>query len=304
MCVSDALGLPVQFLPREEVRGWPVSGMRGYGTFNLPPGTWSDDSSLTLCLAESLCSGYDLDDMAARFVQWYREGYWTPFGRAFDIGNTTSRAMERLVRGERPELSGDRDEGSNGNGSLMRILPLAVHAASLDINRRFSMAHQVSAITHAHPRAMLACGLYVQVAVNLLEGADPGQAVEQAGETAKTWYRREPFERELGRFSRILEGDVAGLEERDILSGGYVVHTLEAALWCLLNESSFAATVLRAVNLGEDTDTTGAVAGGLAGLFYGYEVVPGEWIDRLARKEEIHHLARRFARAAGGRPDV
>jgi ADP-ribosylglycohydrolase len=128
--------------------------------------------------------------------------------------------------------------------------------------------------------------------------------VEQAGETANVWYRREPFERELCHFSRILEGDVAGLEEPDVRSGGYVVHTLEAALWCLLNESSFAATVLRAVNLGEDTDTTGAVAGGLAGLFYGYEAVPGECIDRLARTEDILHLARRFARAAGGRPDA
>lgn len=299
VCVGDALGLPVQFLSREEVRRDPVTGMRGHGTFGLPQGTWSDDSSLTFCLAESLCDGYDIDDIAARFVRWYRDGYWTPFGRAFDIGNSTSSAMRRLLRGEDPKSSGDTDEMSNGNGSLMRSIPLAFHTASLDIDTRFRIVHEVSAITHAHPRAIAACGIYIQIAVHLLGGANPSQAVDEAKKTVKSVYKKEPFKGELTHFSRILERDISHLSENDIRSGGYAVHSLEAALWCLLNEDSCASTILRAVNLGEDTDTTGAVAGGLAGLYYGYESIPNEWIDALARKKDILDLSRRFAEAVG-----
>ena len=299
VCVGDALGLPVQFLSREDVRRNPVTGMRGYGTFNLPPGTWSDDSSLTLCLAESLCAGYNPDDIATRFRRWYQEGYWTPFGQAFDIGNSTNRAMKRLIRGSGPDSSGDTDEMSNGNGSLMRTIALAFHTASLDIEKRFRTVHEVSAITHAHPRTMMACGIYVQIAVNLLGGSDLRQALGAAKKTVKSVYRQEPFKEELRHFSRILDGDVSLIDEGDISSGGYAVHTLEASLWCLLNEGSFASTVLRAVNLGEDTDTTGAVAGGLSGLYYGFESIPKEWVDELTRKEEIHNLVRRFARAVG-----
>lgn len=299
VCAGDSLGLPIQFLSREEVRSNPVTGMRGHGTFGLPPGTWSDDSSLTFCLAESLCAGYDLDDIARRFLRWYRDGYWTPFGQAFDIGNSTQRAMERLIRGANPDSSGDRDEMSNGNGSLMRSIPLAFNTASLDTDARFRIVHEVSAITHAHPRAMMACGIYTQIAVNLLGGSDLRQAVEAAKKTVKSVYCNEPFKEELRHFSRILDGDISLIDEDDIRSGGYAVHTLEASLWCLLNENSYAATVLRAVNLGEDTDTTGAVAGGLAGLHYGYESIPEEWIDELQKKEEIRDLARRFARTTG-----
>jgi len=256
-------------------------------------------SSLTLCLAESLCAGYNLKDIVRRFLSWYQEGYWTPFGRPFDIGNSTHRAMERLGRRAGPDSSGDTDEMSNGNGSLMRTIALAFATASLDIEKRFRTVHEVSAITHAHPRAMMACVIYVQIAVNLLGGSDLRQALGAAKKTVKSVYRQEPFKEELRHFSRILDGDVFLIDEGDISSGGYAVHTLEASLWCLLTESSFASTVLHAVNLGEDTDTTGAVAGGLSGLYYGYESIPEEWIDELPRKEEIRDLTRRFARAAG-----
>ncbi|MBN2323598.1 MAG: ADP-ribosylglycohydrolase family protein [Spirochaetes bacterium] len=299
VCVGDALGLPVQFLSREEVRKSPVTGMRGYGTFGLPPGTWSDDSSLTLCLAESLCEGYDLDDIAGRFLRWYKDGYWTPSGQAFDIGNSTARAMRRLQNGATPRDSGDTDVFSNGNGSLMRSIPIAFYTASLRERKRFEIAHEVSAITHAHPRAMAACGIYNQVAVNMLDGADPEQAVEEAKKTMKRVYRRGPFAWELVHFSRILEGDISRFGEDDIGSDGYAVHTLEAALWCLLNEDSYESTALRAVNLGWDTDTTGAVAGGLAGLYHGFESIPAKWIDALARKDDILDLTDRFGEDVG-----
>jgi ADP-ribosyl-[dinitrogen reductase] hydrolase len=323
VCVGDALGLPVQFASRKERKLKPVTGMSGYGAFDEPPGTWSDDSSLTFCLAESLCGEYDLNDIADRFVKWRSEGYWTPFGEAFDIGVTTDSAVTRLRGGTSPLRSGDTAEECNGNGSLMRTLPLAFAVSNLQASDRFRMVNEVSAITHAHPRSLLACGMYVQTALGLLEGMTPADAVDKmkgpvmeyygAGTGVKTETRtgstppgndlarglpRTPdFRTELSRFSRILESGVetfAALPEDDIRSSGYVVHTLEAALWCLLNARSFAETVLGAANLGGDTDTTAAVAGGLAGIRYGFAEIPKPWVEVIARKSEIEGLARRL----------
>jgi ADP-ribosyl-[dinitrogen reductase] hydrolase len=315
VCVGDALGLPVQFASRKERKIKPVAGMSGYGAFDEPPGTWSDDSSLTFCLAESLCRGYDLNDIAERFVKWRFQGYWTPFGDAFDIGATTDSAVKRLKAGSSPLRSGDTAEECNGNGSLMRILPVAFAARNLEPQARFRMVDEVSAITHAHPRSLIACGIYVQTALCILGGKAPGDAVREMKNPVKRYYGAKPgarngeadpgsgpspardFRPELPHFTRILEKDAeafAALPEDDIRSGGYVVHTLEAALWCLLNACSYTETVLKAVNLGGDTDTTAAVAGGLAGLCYGFGSIPKLWVEAIAKKQEIEDLARRL----------
>jgi ADP-ribosyl-[dinitrogen reductase] hydrolase len=300
VCVGDALGLPVQFLSRRERKIKPVAGMSGYGAFDEPPGTWSDDSSLTFCLAESLCLGYDPNDIAERFVKWRFDGYWTPHGEAFDVGATTDSAMKRLRSGSGPRRSGDTGEECNGNGSLMRTLPVAFAARDLAPEARFRMVHEVSAITHAHPRSLLACGIYVQTALGLLEGMAPTDAFEKMKSPVTRYYGVDTvFKSELSRFSRILERGADGfaaLPEDDIRSGGYVVHTLEAALWCVLNARSYVETVLKAVNLGGDTDTTAAVAGGLAGVRYGFESIPKLWVEVIAKKEEIEDLARRLHR--------
>jgi ADP-ribosylglycohydrolase len=294
VCVGDALGLPVQFASRKEREVKPVSGMSGHGAFDEPPGTWSDDSSLTFCLAESLCRGYDLNDIAERFVKWRFEGYWTPFGEAFDIGVTTDNAVKRLREGVSPLRSGDTAEECNGNGSIMRVLPVAFAVWNLGAPDRFRMVHEVSAITHAHPRSILACGIYVQTALGLLEGMTPADAVTKMKEPVMEYYGGAP---ELPHFSRVLERGAeafAALPEDEIRSSGYVVHTLEAALWCLLNAGSYAETVLGAVNLGGDTDTTAAVAGGLAGIRYGFAAIPKPWVEVVARKPEIEDLALRL----------
>jgi ADP-ribosylglycohydrolase len=299
-CVGDALGLPVQFAARTERRIKPVEGMCGYGAFDEPPGTWSDDSSLTFCLVESLCLGYDLNDIAERFVKWRFEGYWTPFGEAFDVGTTTDSAVRRLRDGVSPLASGDAAEESNGNGSLMRILPVAFAVRNLGAPERFRVVDEVSAITHAHPRSLLACRIYVQTALCLLEGMTPPDAVREMRGSVMKQYGFPPggaFETELPHYARILERSaepLAALPEDAILTSGYVVHTLEAALWCLLNAGSYMETVLKAVNLGGDTDTTAAVAGGLAGIYHGFAGIPKPWVDVIARKSEIEDLARRF----------
>lgn len=159
--VGDALGLPIQFEARETVRKHPVTGMQGFGAFNLPVGSWSDDSSLTLCLLTSLSEkGYDLEDIGQRFLRWYREGYLTPFGKAFDVGWTTEMAMERLEQGVPALEAGLKEERSNGNGSLMRILPAALFFAHDPDEALVRKVSDISRITHAHRRSQLACSLY------------------------------------------------------------------------------------------------------------------------------------------------
>ncbi|MBC1222293.1 ADP-ribosylglycohydrolase family protein [Nostoc sp. UCD121] len=297
LCVGDALGVPVEFTSRAERVKSPVTTMQGYGTWNQPPGTWSDDSSLSFCLAECLCRGYSLDAIANSFWRWYKEAYWTPRGDVFDIGQTTHTAIMRLKQGVVPHQAGGKVENSNGNGSLMRILPMAYCHRNFTLGELLARVHDVSAITHAHARSQMSCGIYISIAVALLEGADPQTAYLQALQDIQTIYSVREFLLEKPHFGRIFSGEIAKLPVEEINSGGYVIDTLESSLWCLLNSSSYSEAVLKAVNLGGDTDTTAAVTGGLAGIYYGVENIPKQWMNQIARRQDIIYLAERFARA-------
>lgn len=290
---GDALGVPVEFQPREARTADPVRGMRGYGAHGQPPGTWSDDTSLMLSLLEGLKTGVDYRRQAELFVAWRDEARWTPHGEVFDIGGTTNQAISRLRRGVDPLAAGPAGERDNGNGALMRILPLAF-LDDLSDARLADTAMNASRLTHGHPRSQAACVLFVLLARRLLEGAPPAEAYRASLETAGALFGGSPFVGEKPAFDRYLSGGLAGLDAADIRSSGYVVHTLEAAVWCLLTETGFAAAVLKAVNLGDDTDTTGAVAGGLAGAAYGASSIPGKWLDALARRDDIEKLVEEF----------
>ncbi|MEH1847069.1 MAG: ADP-ribosylglycohydrolase family protein [Nostoc sp.] len=297
LCVGDALGVPVEFTSRAERVKSPVTTMLGYGTWNQPPGTWSDDSSLSFCLAECLCRGYSLDAIANSFWRWYKEAYWTPRGDVFDIGQTTHTAIMRLKQGVVPHQAGGKVENSNGNGSLMRILPMAYCHRNLTLGELLARVHDVSAITHAHARSQMACGIYISIAVALLEGADLKTAYLQGLQDIQTIYSVREFLLEKPHFGRVLSGEIAKIPVEEINSGGYVIDTLESSLWCLLNSSSYSEAVLKAVNLGGDTDTTAAVTGGLAGIYYGVENIPQKWMNQIARKQDIINLATRFEAA-------
>ncbi len=294
LCIGDALGVPFESCSRDELKRNPVTTMVGYGVYNQLVGTWSDDSSLTFCLADTLCQGFNLDDIARKFCKWLYEGYWTPYGKAFGVGNTTRQAIFRLRKGVNPEEAGGKSEYDNGNGSLMRILPLAYYLQNAEASKKFEIIHQVSSITHAHPRSQMACGIYIQLAINLLKGDKPKLAYQRMKATIVDFYRKEPYCVEVNNFARILQADISKLTEDEIKSSGYVIDTLEASLWCLLNNNSYAETVLNAVNLGGDTDTTGAVTGGLAGIYYGYENIPKDWVEQIARKKDIMELANKL----------
>jgi ADP-ribosyl-[dinitrogen reductase] hydrolase len=297
LCVGDALGVPVEFTSRAERVKSPVTCMLGYGTWNQPPGTWSDDSSLTFCLAECLCRGYSLDAIANSFWRWYKEAYWTPRGDVFDIGQTTHTAIMRLKQGVQPHQAGGKVDNSNGNGSLMRILPMAYCHRNLTLGELLARVHDVSAITHAHARSQMACGIYISIAVALLEGYDLQTAYLQALQDIQPIYSVREFLLEKPHFGRVFSGEIAKLPVEEINSGGYVIDTLESSLWCLLNSSSYSEAVLKAVNLGGDADTTAAITGGLAGIYYGIENIPQQWINQIARKQDIIYLAERFGRA-------
>ncbi len=302
--VGDALGVPVEFLSRKDLAAAPVTGMRGEGTHKQPAGTWSDDTSLTLCTLESLldCDGVDTEDMAERFRRWLVEGYWTAHGQVFDIGIATRQALARFAEGRKPELCGGRQEYDNGNGSLMRMLPVSLWSQSGATEEALGLVHRVSRITHGHPRAQMVCGFYSLLAWALLEGAAPLDALKQAWQQAEQEYKfHEDFELNWPHLHRLSPDVLPTLGEADIRSSGYCIHTMEASVWCLLRGEDFPSTVMAAVNLGEDTDTTGCVTGTLAGLRFGMDQVPSAWVEALARRQELDTLFTRFAeRLTGG----
>jgi len=298
LAIGDALGVPVEFRLRDYLRKTPVVTMTGYGVWNQPPGTWSDDSSLTFCTAESLTQGYDPDDMGGRFVQWYTKGYWGAHNALFDIGGTTHIALDRIRNGESALYSGEWDETSNGNGSLMRIMPAALYFSNLNDEKLYQALKEISGITHAHFRSVLSCFIYSCFVGELLKGTEKTEAWLQARNRCNTFIQAGGYNpAEIKLFDRLLQQDITALPENAILSSGYVLHTLEASIWTLLTTDTFTGAVLKAVNLGGDTDTTGCVTGALAGLYYGPEALPAEWATVLAREKDIRKLAADFTLA-------
>lgn len=290
LAVADTLGVPVEFTDRAELKEHPVTDMRGNGSHHQPKGTWSDDTSMTLCLADSLAQGgIDYADIMDRFCRWWIGGEYTPHGYAFDIGRATGRALSRFREGTSPLHCGGRAERDNGNGALMRILPAAFVVRGMPLEECMDITHRLTMLTHAHPRALVASGIYVRICVALLKGRSAADSVSEALAECGEYYQSGPYAAELPHFKRLMSG-IAALPEEEICSSGYVVDTLEAAVWCLLNTCGYRECALRAVNLGEDADTVGAVAGGMAGISYGYDSIPREWVRSLERADIIERV--------------
>ncbi len=298
--VGDALGVPVEFMSRERLEAEPVTGMRGFGTHNQPAGTWSDDTSMTLVLLDSMMTkkGIDADDIMRRFAGWYRDGQYTPYGKVFDCGLSCSAAIRRYLMGTPAKECGGTGERDNGNGSLMRILPIVPYAientalAYEDIARETRL---VSSLTHAHERSVAACILYVFIGMELAVGEGESLAERiKSGILIADQFITDNVERV--KYSRILDEHIwLGDYDKDTIdSTGYVVDTLEAALWCLETTNSYKECVLQAVNLGSDTDTIAAIAGGLAAAYYGDECIPEEWLNTLAKREDLERAADLF----------
>lgn len=281
LVVGDALGVPFEFRQRDTFR---AEGMTGFGTYSQPPGTWSDDSSLTLATVNILAYiGAKPQWIMNAFHRWLYYADYTPHGIVFDCGVGTHNAIRRFAEGIPPERCGGTSERDNGNGALMRILPMAFYPGSMkDVVK-------VASLTHNHAISNTACAIYVAIAIALLDGRNKHQAIREGFE--KIQYAMDVPD----NFSRVPA--LESLQRHEIRSEGFVMDTLEAALWCLLKADSYSETVLMAVNLGGDTDTTAAVAGGLAGILYGIggeKGIPLEWIDQIAKQGEIKDLCKAF----------
>lgn len=297
--VGDCLGVPVEFKSRSYLKLNPVKDMLEKGTHFQPKGTWSDDTSMVIATMESLVKleGYNSKsfyDMADRFVDWYKKGLYTPNGETFDIGNTTKEALDKFIL-KKDKNCGKSSLYDNGNGSLMRIIPLAYYfyKADIGLQQRKKITFQVSSITHSHIISLYACLMYVEFLMNILYGMDKYEAYKYMLETINESLDSEETQNRkmlTEAYKRILNGKINTLKEKDIKSTGYVVDTLEAVLWVVLNSKEYKESVLKAVNLGNDTDTIGALVGGLLGAIYGLNSIPAEWIASVIKKEEILNI--------------
>jgi len=309
--VADALGFPYQFIGREERVRYPVlyvwlcedsQGRRR----SLQPGEtgyFSDDTSLALCLAESLASGFDLRDQAQKMLAWLDDGYLSSRDSAFDVGYQTLRSIGKIrafLKSGQAELlermMDEQHEDANGNGALMRILPLLLYTYQLDIHEQFRLVSLASGLTHPHIRSALSCLMYLRFAEKLLDGVDKhGAWLSTQNEVTGFIPELELSDHDLQELQRLFHGDIASLNSNPdnyrspdyLKSVGYVVDNLEAAVWCILKHDNYETTVLAAVNLGDDTDTVAAVAGGLAGIMYGLESIPRRWIDSMKKVKLI-----------------
>ncbi len=290
LAVGDSVGTAVEFRPRGSFP--PVTDMVGGGPFGLEPGQWTDDTSLALCLAESLIEkqGFDVLDQMERYVRWYREGHLSSTGSCFDIGGATSSALHRFMDTGDP-FSGSTDARSAGNGSIMRLAPVPMFFWP-DAAEAAHYAGESSRTTHGAQECVDACRLYALMLVGALGGKSKGDVLAC---TAATDLDLAP------RIRAIAEGAYAGKTEDRIRGSGYVAESLEAALWCFLKAGSFRDAILKAVNLGDDADTTAAVCGQIAGAHYGEGGIPAGWLGRLCMRNMIAGFADRLLQVGQGR---
>ena len=286
LVVGDALGVPVEFEKRDT---YSITDMVGYVTYNQPPGTWSDDTSLTLALMEHLGEKSDLSILMEKFVS-YRDGYLTPFGYCFDIGIATNEAIERYLSGISPEVCGGKDERSNGNGALMRISPLVfLLLKNFNLINQVKVIKKYTTVTHGHPRSIVASIIYLFLLKDMLFNDSLPEVLDSVQIKLEEIFSQNSvyWEEYENHFKEIFDEEFYHKSREEIKSTGYVVDTLKACLWCVGTTNSFKDAVLKAVNLGEDTDTIGAITGTLAGAKYSFESIPKEWIEKLVNKALI-----------------
>jgi ADP-ribosyl-[dinitrogen reductase] hydrolase len=285
LAAGDALGTTLEFQPPGTFA--PLTEMVGGGPFGLQPGQWTDDTSMALCMAESLveCRGFDPRDQMERYLRWYRHGYLSSTGTCFDIGNATRAALQRFAATGEP-FAGSTNLYTAGNGSIMRLAPVALYYRTAP-ERALELAAESSRTTHGARNAVDAC----RYLAALLLGALQGKPKEELWSVLPEELSPEVAAVAAGSFRRKQPPQIRGT--------GYVVESLEAALWAFNQTASFAEGALAAVNLGNDADTTGAVYGQLAGAYYGIEAIPKGWHDKLAMREKIEGLADQLWSASG-----
>jgi ADP-ribosylglycohydrolase len=296
LAIGDAVGTTLEFQ-------WPgsftpLNDLRGGGPFHLLPGQWTDDTSMALCLAESLIEReeFDLHDQLERYLRWYRQGHLSSTGRCFDIGNTVRQALLHFEQTGEAE-SGPTDPNTAGNGSLMRLAPVPMFYACCP-REAMDKAAQSSRATHQAPVALDACRYFGALLVGALAGESKERLLSSHYTPVPGYWDTHALAPEI---SNVARGSFKARQPPQIRGSGYVAHSLEAALWAFYRSENFRDGCLLAVNLGEDADTTGAVYGQLAGAFYGAQDIPAKWRERLAHRELIESYAEKLFRIAQGK---
>ena len=295
LAIGDALGTTLEFKPPRSFA--PLTDMVGGGPFQLEPGQWTDDTSMALCLAESLIElrCFNPTDQLERYVRWWREGHLSSTGTCFDIGATVSNALTSYLADPRP-YAGSTDPNSAGNGSLMRLAPVPLFY-SHDADRAMEYSARSSRTTHGANAAVNACRYYGGLIFGALNGSTKDELLTPCyAPQGSEYWTRHPLD---GAIAEIADGSFKYYDPPDIEGTGYVVRSLEAALWAFYHSSNFADGALLAVNLGDDADTTGAIYGQLAGAYYGAASMPSRWLCRLTRVDYIASQALKLLRRMG-----
>lgn len=295
---ADAMGVPIEFTSRASHSKKPLTEMVGYGSHHVPAGTWSDDTSMTIAAMDSIAEkqGVDFDDIMNKYCQWAREYKYTATDKLFDIGNGTRKALSSYYFHKTTAVeSGGKDERNNGNGSLMRMLPIVFYAyyQNLSEEEAISLIHSYSSLTHGHPISKMGCHIYFDFMKSLLYG----KSKEEAFNVLKNNNYSDIYDSAtVDKYKRILDGSLKEASINQISSSGYVVSTLEASIWTLLHSDNYEEAVVTSINMGEDTDTVGAITGSMAGILYGRDMIPKRWTDVLLRKEYLEDIAIRFSK--------
>jgi len=290
LAVGDALGTTLEFRTPGGFK--PITDMIGGGPFNLQPGQWTDDTSMALCLAESLieCRGFNPRDQMERYVRWWKEGHLSSTGTCFDIGNTTRSALATFMKTGNP-FSGPSDSYSAGNGSLMRLAPVPMFYAG-NPREAIEKSGESSKTTHGAPAAVDACRYFGALIVGALVGADKKSLLADHYSPVAGYWQEKPLAPEI---AEVAAGSFKYKHPPEIRGSGYVVQSLEAALWAFHNSESFQEGCLMAVNLGDDADTTGAIYGQLAGAYHGINAIPPSWRKVITNHDLIIAFAGKLA---------
>ena len=290
LAVGDALGTTLEFKPPGSFI--PITDMIGGGPFNLKPGQWTDDTSMALCLAESLieCRGFNPQDQMERYVRWWKEGHLSSTGKCFDIGSTTRTALATFLKTGNP-ISGPSDSYSAGNGSLMRLAPVPLFYAG-NPREAIEKSGESSKTTHGAPTAVDACRYFGALIVGALNGEDKETILSDHYCPVHGCWQEKSLMPEI---AEIAAGSFKNKIPLQIRGSGYVVQSLEAALWAFYHSNSFEEGCLMAVNLGDDADTTGAIYGQIAGAYYGEQGIPFPWRNRVSLGKLIHHMGEKIS---------
>lgn len=292
--VGDAMGVPTEFCLREKLLEKPITQMISSAKVNQPAGTWSDDTSMEIATIDSFIKNkkFDYNDIMKNWVMWIDKSAYTGNGEVFDVGSTCLRAIRKYSEGINPIECGLNSVNYNGNGSLMRILPVALYAYSKKLNNNeiMKLTNDISSLTHGHDISKLGCYIYVKYVIYLLNGYTKEEAYNKIKKENYSSYSDEA----IAAYKRILKNNIKEYPLNEIKSSGYVVDTLECSLWILLNSKSYKEAIIASTNIGEDTDTIGAITGSMAGIIYGYNSIPIDWLGELKKKDYLIELALEF----------